>query len=93
MHSLRRTLLVLFLALATLVASGSYAQPSHDECGCCTEAQQMMCAACKTCVSHALVAAPIVHAEVATRQAVSTEPHLNPSGHTEDIWHPPKSLS
>lgn len=93
MHSLHRTLLVLFLALATLFASGVYAQPSDDDCGCCTEAQQMMCAACKTCVSHALIASPVVHLEAVPSAVGNNAAQLNPSGHTEDIWHPPRPLS
>lgn len=93
MYSLRKLILPLILALATLFATSSYAQTSHDECGCCTEVQQMLCSACKTCVSPALLASPIVYVEDAPRIAGSITPVLNPSGHTEDIWHPPKSLS
>ncbi|MBY0340830.1 MAG: hypothetical protein K2Q19_06675 [Rhodocyclaceae bacterium] len=93
MHSLRKLILSLMLALATLFAGSGYAQARHDDCGCCTETQQMVCAACKTCVSHALMASPVTYLEEAPRSAGQTTHPLNPSGHTEDIWHPPRALS
>lgn len=93
MHFFRKLLLPLILAVTTLVAGGSYAQPERDECGCCTEMQQMVCDACRTCISHALLSGPLPHAESAPAKALPLTPQLNPSAHTEDIWHPPKSLS
>lgn len=93
MHSLRKLILPLILALATLFASSGFAQAAHDDCGCCTEMQQMVCAACKTCVSHALVASPVAYLEETPHSAAETTHRLNQSSHTEDIWHPPRALS
>lgn len=93
MHFLRTLILPLILALATLFAGSGYAQTRHDDCGCCTETQQMVCAACKTCVSHALVASPVAYLEETAHSAAETTRLLNPSCHTEDIWHPPRALS
>ena len=93
MRSLRKFILPLLLALATVFAGSSLAQPAHDDCGCCTEMQKMMCAACKTCASHALLTSAAVHIEETPGIAVRTTPALNPSGHTEDIWHPPRRPS
>jgi hypothetical protein len=91
MHSLRKTFLVLLLALTTLVVTNSYAQPAEDHCGCCTEVQKMVCAACKVCVSPALLFHPVALASNRQHTAGNTIVTLNPSRHTEDIWHPPKA--
>jgi hypothetical protein len=90
MHSLRKTILILLLALTTLIVTNSYAQPAEDHCGCCTEVQKMMCAACKVCVSPALLAHPATFATDTQHTVGHTVMALNPSHHTEDIWHPPK---
>jgi hypothetical protein len=92
MNPLRRILLILMLAV-TMIVTNSYAQPAHDECGCCTGAQQMMCAACKVCTTPGLVATPAVLSVASRPEIVATIPRLNPSRHTEDIWHPPRHIS
>lgn len=92
-HPLRKLLLIAFLGLATLIASSGYAQPAHDECGCCTEPQQMMCAACKVCTTPGLLAAPVALVMASHPEAVATIPTFHSSLHTEDIWHPPKHPS
>lgn len=89
---LRRLLLVLMLSM-TVIVTNSYAQPSHDECGCCTEAQQMMCAACKVCTTPGLLTALPVLTVERKHDTVATVAMPNPSRHTEDIWHPPKHAS
>ena len=92
MKPLRRILLTLMLAV-TMIVTNSYAQPSHDECGCCNEAQQMMCAACKVCSAPGLLASPVLFIIEAHTETIATLVTLNPSRHTEDIWHPPKRAS
>jgi len=92
MSPLRRLLLILMLSM-TIVVTNSYAQPSHDECGCCTEAQQMVCAACKVCTTPGLVTAVPVFTVELQHAIVATASSLNPSRHTEDIWHPPRRTS
>lgn len=89
---LRRILLILMLAV-TMMVTNSYAQPAHDECGCCTEAQQMMCAACKVCTTPGLAAALPAFTVERQHDIVATVAEANPSGRTEDIWHPPKHRS
>lgn len=92
MSPLRRILLVLLLSM-TMIVTNSYAQPAHDDCGCCSEAQQLMCSACKVCTTPGLVATPSVFPLEVRPEIVTTILALNPSRHTEDIWHPPRHAS
>jgi hypothetical protein len=90
MHSLRKTLLILVLAVAAMIVTNSYAQPADDHCGCCVETHSMMCTSCKVCTAPASVSRPTLVAQLAATLTESTK-SLNPSKHTEDIWHPPKA--
>ena len=91
MLALRKTLLILILAVTAMVVTNSYAQPADDHCECCVEAHSMMCNSCKVCTAPALVTRPIVVTYVAQLAIQSAAQNFNPSTHTEDIWHPPKA--
>lgn len=95
MHlSLRKLLFVVFLGLATIVASTGYAQVSDDPCDCCPpEVHMMDCTLCKVCPSPALVSQPAPLA-IQTREEVhGVTREMSPSKHIEDIWHPPKCMA
>ncbi|HTJ96415.1 MAG TPA: hypothetical protein VL381_03020 [Rhodocyclaceae bacterium] len=91
MHAFRKTLLILFVAVAAMIVTNSYAQPADDHCECCVEVHGMMCNSCKVCTAPALISRPFVVAHVAQLPIQNSAMHFNPSKHTEDIWHPPKA--